>query len=39
LVAALLALKSTLGEQRGDPRNQAQCQVFFALFENNFRVA
>lgn len=32
LVAALLAPKSTPGEQRGDPRNRMSCQVFFALF-------
>lgn len=39
LVAALLALKSTPSEQRGDRANLMSCQVFFAFFKNIFRAA
>ncbi|CAH1213125.1 hypothetical protein NTGBS_970010 [Candidatus Nitrotoga sp. BS] len=33
LVAALLALKTTPSEQRGDLANLISCQVFFAFFK------
>ena len=37
LVAALLAVKSTPSEQRGDLRNRTSCQVVFHFFEYVFR--
>ena len=37
LVAALLALKSTPSEQRGDLAKRTSCQVFLAFLENILR--
>ncbi|MDP2851844.1 MAG: hypothetical protein Q8O23_00390, partial [Gallionella sp.] len=39
MVAALLALKTTPSEQRGDLANRISCQVFFAFFRNIYRAA